>query len=409
MSANASSPTAILWADPAQAGWLCGAMERAGVAIVGAGTPEPGRAAELATGLSGSRDAVPVFDDLRAVLTTAQADLVLITSPGDFAGGQRQGVMDREDAAVLAACRARGVRVATLEPMPCSALQLSLPVEPAASHLGAATSGDVLAAPTGAGIVLGPGAIVRTETESVRARRPIDAGGGWAQPVPLLRLCRACRDAADVLEQFGHIRAVHVEAWCGPSQGTLGARLFDALDCIVALLGSPEQVDATYVWPARGRAIHAAAGETLRGLSGDLSASLRFSDGRAATIAISDHAARWSRSLTLIGDGGRLHISDDSASRSGTGTGGFTWLAADGRGLDTSRPARRRRGQEERPDEALVDALADQLARLLDPRTPAPAPTDYAAVLAAAGAALLSARTGEAESSQTILRMAGGR
>lgn len=409
MSVNASTPTTIIWADPAQASWLSAAAERAGVAIIGAGCPEPGRGAELAAGLSGNRDAIPVFDDLRAVLTAAQTDLVVIASPGDFAGGQRQGAMDREDAAVLAASRARGVRVATLEPMPCSALQLNIPIDPAVASPTANPDDEVLSAPAGAGLVLGPGPILRTESETSRSRRPIDAGGGWARPIPLLRFCRAFRDAADVIEQFGHIRAVHIETWCGPAQGSLGARLFDSMDCIVSLLGAPEQVDATYAWPLRGRSIHPAAGETLRGLSGDMSANLRFSDGRAATIAISDHAARWSRSVTLIGDGGRLHISDDSPSRSGTGTGSFTWLSADGIGTDSSRPARKRKGQDERPDEAFIDALADQISRLLDPRIPVPAPTDYAAVLAASGAALLSARTGEAESSQTILRMVGGR
>ena len=116
--------------------------------------------------------------------------------------------------------------------------------------------------------------------------------------------------------------------------------------------------------------------------------------------------------MTLIGEGGRLRVTDDGAGGSGgagMGTGGFVWLSADGQTVDASRPARRKRGQEERPDEAFVDAASEQVARLLDQRVPAPAPTDYAAVLAAAGAALLSARTGEAESPRTILRMAGSR
>lgn len=380
--------------------------------IVGAGSPEPGRGPELIAALGGDRDAIPLFDDLRGVLTAAQTDLVLIAAPGDFAGGQQQGGLDREDAGALAACRARGVRVATLEPMPCSALQLNIQIESlAAGVVSHSAATEVIAAPSAGGGSLGSGAPTRSEDADSESlpRQTIDAGGGWARATPLFRLSRAMRDASDVLDQFGHVRTLVVEGWCGPGQGSLGSRLFDAIDCVVSLLGTPEQIDASYVWPVRGRGLHQAAGETLRGLSGDLTANLRFADGRAATLALSDRASRWSRSITLIGDGGRLHVTDDAPQGIGTGTGGFTWLSADGASVDASRPGRRKRAQDDRPDEALVDAFADQLTRLLDHRTPAPSPTDYAAVLASAGAALLSARTGEAESSQTILRMVGGR
>ena len=403
----------IVWADPVQAGWLRAAAERAEVSIIGAGSPEPGRGPELIAALGGDRDAVPLFDDLRGLLTSASADLILIAAPGDFAGGQRQGAMDREDAATLATCRARGVPVATLEPMPCSALQLNVHVEAA---VGAAAGGDagaeMVGAPMGAGVVLGQGAPVRADEDrevTTRTRHAIDAGGGWARTIPLMRHSRAMREAADVLEQFGHIRTVVIESWCGPGQGSLGSRVFDAIESVVSILGVPEQVHASYVWPVRGRGLHAAAGETLRGLSGDMTANLRFADGRTASLALSDRASRWSRTVTLIGDGGRLRITDDGPAGLGTGTGGFSWLSADGATADASRTPRKKRGTDERPDEALVDAVADQLSRLLDPRTPTPSPTDSAGVLAAAGAALLSARTGEAESPETILRMVGGR
>lgn len=413
------SPTrhpAILWADPAQAGWLAAVVERAGLAVVGVGSPEPGRAGALAAAMGGGgRGEVRVWDDLRAALATGDAELVLLAAPGDFAGGQRQGAMDAEDAGALAACRARGVRIATLEPMPASVLQLDAPVQAAAADALGDGAGreEVIAASSGAGVVLGPGAPVLVDESEPRVRgRAIDSGGGWARVLPLLRHCRAMREAVDLFEHLGPVRTAVFEGWSGPGQGTLGARLFDAMDTLVWLLGAPEQVDAAYVWPARARPIHATTGETLRGLEGDLTANLRFADGRAAAVAVSDRAGRWSRSVTLIGEGGRLRVTDDGAGGSGgagMGTGGFVWLSADGQTVDASRLARRKRGQEERPDEAFVDAASEQVARLLDQRVPAPAPTDYAAVLAAAGAALLSARTGEAESPRTILRMAGSR
>ena len=402
--------TALIWADPAQASWLSVAATRAGLKTVGAGSPESGRGPEVVAGLCGDRDAAPAFDDLRAMLHSAQADVVLIASPGDFAGGQRQGTMDREDASALAACRGRGVRVATIEPMPCSALQLGVTIDALAASEAEAEA-EVVAAPAGAGVVLGQGSPLRAEEPreaAARVRGANDAGGGWARTLPLLRHSRATREAADVLEHFGHVRTVMFRGWCTRGQGSLGARLFDALDTIVSLLGTPEQVHATYVWPVRGRPVHPTTDETLRGLSGDLTANLRFADGRTAAVAVSDCASRWSRAVTLIGDGGRLCVSDDAPDGMGTGTGGFVWLNADGTTVDVSRSMREAR-TEGRTDEALVEAVADALSRLLDPRVPAPAPTDTAAVLATAGAALLSARTGEAELPDTILRMVKGR
>jgi hypothetical protein len=53
----------------------------------------------------------------------------------------------------------------------------------------------------------------------------------------------------------------------------------------------------------------------------------------------------------------------------------------------------------------LADLLREQMVAAIDPRSPAAAPTAWTRVLTTAGAALLSARTGEAESPETILRM----
>lgn len=406
------SPTrhpAIIWAEPAQAGWLAAVVERAGLEVAGVGSPEPGRAGELVQSLGLGVGRARVWDDLRAALATGEAALVLLAAPGDFAGGQRQGAMDAEDAGALAACRARGVRIATIEPMPASVLQLGASSQAPAGET--AERAEVVAASAGAGVVLGPGAPVLLDEPEPRVRgRAFDAGGGWARVVPLLRHGRAMRDAADLFEHLGPVRSAVFEGWGGAGQGSLGARLFDAMDTLVWLMGAPEQVDAAYIWPVRTRPVHATTGETLRGLQGDLTANLRFADGRAASVALSDCAGRWGRSVTLIGEGGRLRVFDDAGTGGGGGGGGgFVWFSADGQTVDASRPVRRRRGQEERPDEAFVEAVAEQVSRLLDPRVPPPSPTDYAAVLAAAGAALLSARTGEAESPRTILRMAGSR
>ena len=51
--------------------------------------------------------------------------------------------------------------------------------------------------------------------------------------------------------------------------------------------------------------------------------------------------------------------------------------------------------------------VAESLARLLDPGIPDPGPADHATLLAMGQAALLSARTGQAESPATIKHMVG--
>jgi hypothetical protein len=141
--------------------------------------------------------------------------------------------------------------------------------------------------------------------------------------------------------------------------------------------------------------VHALAGESLRGLSGDLTATLRFADGRAAGLVASDQGGRWNRTVSLVGAGGRLRIFDD----------GFEWIGPDGRKLDESRPSERVRGEE--PVSHAAAAIAEGIARLLDVGIPEGGPLDHATVLAMSQAVLLSARTSEPESPGTIRHMVG--
>ena len=116
--------------------------------------------------------------------------------------------------------------------------------------------------------------------------------------------------------------------------------------------------------------------------------------GKASIIA-SDQGGRWNRTTTLVGPKGRLRIFDD----------GFEWIGPDGAKVDQSRRATRKRGSDPDVPHA-VAAIADSLSRMLDAGAPDPGPSDHAAILAAGQAALLSARTGQAESPATIKRMA---
>jgi hypothetical protein len=255
----------------------------------------------------------------------------------------------------VGAATERGVQIATLEPVPASALEMR--------------SGWM---------------------EDSAVVRPVDA----LHVVPLARHSASFRDASDVLPSFGEIGTLAVESWGGPGEGSLGARLYGAIELVQALMGEPETIEAAYVSGSPGRAVHALPAESLRDLRGDMTACLRFADGRAASIVASDRAGRWNRTATLIGPSGRLRIYDD----------GFEWIGPAGDRLDATRE--RVRGQAPHTPHAVV-ALADALSRTIDSSIPEAAPTDHVAVLTVVQAALLSCRTGQGESPATIRRMVG--
>lgn len=389
----------LVWLDPEQAPLVRAVAERANLRIVAVGSPARGRSRELAEALGGQP-----LDDLRAALsTTTNAAAAWLAAPGDFGAGSIPS-----DLEAIRAFRSRGSRVATSEPIPASAL------ERAAGAWGA----------TG----IGGGAVGGAGT---------GAGGELLRFVPRTRLSRPVLEAAEVLDAFGPVRTVAFEAWSGRGEGSLGARLLDAMDVIAWLLGEPETIDASYIWPGKGvrdpdstiaagdggsggdgggapgiaagagGTLHKLPGESLRGLRGDITCNCRFADGRGAAIVLSDCAGRWNRSIALLGPGGRIRIYDD----------GFEWVAPDGRRIDASRglggpplPP----GSDERTAATADGALpgrsaavfADALHRYFTGREASPAPIDEPRALAMAGAALLSARTGEAESPSTITRMA---
>lgn len=325
----------IAWLDPSQAEFVRRIADAAGATIVRAGTPGGDRCGSAAQALG-----VESSDDLRTDLTDADCDLILIASPGEF------GLSDRADAEALRAARSRDVRVATLEPMPASAFDL----------------------PAG-------------WSDLVSGVAPSDC----AATVPLIRHSPVFRDAAEVIEQFGSVRTLLVDAFCARGQVSLGTLMFNAFDAAAALLGEPDTVAAAYTGEARGSGVHALPGESLRGLSGDMSAIVRYADGRSACVRVSDGAGGWARSVTLLGDAGRVTITDDALLR----------LDPDGRIEDDS-------VREQVSSEELV---ADAIKRMLDTALPEARVFDQELALSLCQVALLSARTGQAESPATIRRM----
>ncbi len=339
--------TAVVWLHPDQIDLVREVAAVAGLQIVAAGSSSRGQ-----SGAMGAALGVDVVDDLRSVLAEQAVSLIWIAAPGDFGVGHPEG-----DASAILNAKARGTKIASIEPIPARAL-------------------DLTAAPW-----LSEGSVVGA-AEGLRL-------------LPLLRFSRPFREAADVMANFGVIRSVSVELWGRPFHASLGSHLFSALDLVQSLLGEPEVIDTAIVSPAQSRGVHALPGETLRELSGDLSATLRFADGRAASIAASDHAGRWNRGLTLVGDAGRLRLYDD----------GFEWIDAQGQKADETRFRRPARGVT--TGDHAVAAIADAIKRLLDPSIPDVGPADLGRVLPIAQAALLSARTGQPESPTTIRRMIG--
>jgi hypothetical protein len=330
-----------LWVQTHKLNFARDLAAAAQLSIVAAGSPSKAQSGLVASAF----DAKPV-DDLRAVLTEADADLVLLMAVGEFAS---QGM--QEDARALSAAKSRNVKVASLEPIPASALELDAGGWKAAPHA----------------------------TDGVRF-------------LGLPRLSRSMREAAESLAAFGQARTILVESWGGPAHGSLGARVFWALDLALQLVGEPETIDAAFHPLGDATATRSPRSPSLTELHGDLTATLRGADGRLALLAASNRAGRWNAAATLVSDQGRLRFYDD----------GFEWIAPDGTKRDELRLGNRREGSA--PDHA-VAVMSDALVRLMDSSMPDPAPVNLAATLGVAQAALLSARTGQPESPGTIRRM----
>ncbi len=309
---------------------------RANLQLTIAGTPVRGRSPAIASAL----EAQP-HDDLRKLLLEADVELVWMLCADGL----------NEDPTPLVSAHERGVRLASLEPIPASAITIA--------HSRWQQAIDSM-----------------TVCDLVRL-------------CPLDRFSRAARDAADLLDLFGVASVLSIDAICAPHEGTLGSRLLSAIDQVHALLGEPEAVNAVYTPPPSDSPIVAAPGDDLYHLHGSMSAAIRLADGRGATILVSDQSDDWHRTMTLIGAKGRLTISDTGSNWSGepepTTEGGD--LAV-------------------RPNDA-AEAIAWSLRRLLDPGLPAERPTNLTSLLATAQTALLSARTGQAETIATVRRMAG--
>lgn len=338
----------IAWIRPDQVDLVRHACAVAALDLAAAGSPARGHSGAIAEQLGCEK-----IDDLRTALTEGRADAVFIADPGGFGR-----TAESNDASAIAAAHERGVRILSLEPIPES--------------VQAVSSSPWIAA------------------------GPSPAAWSHVRIVGLLRGLRPFRDAMERRADLGTIRSVSIHAWSSPAEGSLAARLVGALDALIHLLGDPEQVDAGYTSPILARGVHALPPETLADLHGDLTANVRFSNGRSAGLAVSNHAGRWGFDVQILAERGRMHVHDH----------GFEWFGVDGRAEDESRVKRPSRAKaEHEPIPPGAWAIGESLGRLADPHLPDAGPIDVPAVLSIAQTALLSARTGQSENPATIRRL----
>ncbi|GMV24646.1 MAG: hypothetical protein AMXMBFR58_06770 [Phycisphaerae bacterium] len=366
------SASLIAWVEPTQVEFLRAIASAADMAIAGAGSPLRGQTTTVAAMLD-----CPAVDDLRQALVDPRGDVLLMLARPDL------------DFAQLAPT---SMKIATVEPIPDSAL--------------APVAGDW----------------------------PGSSSGPKATPVhfiPLVRFGPVVKAASEILASFGDVAVVSHECLSQPGEGSLGARLFAAMDLVHMVIGEPDTIDAAFAPPpGAGPSATPTSSDTLAGLNGSITAHLRFTGQRSAVVVASNQAGRWNNTTTLMGAGGRLRLFDD----------GFEWIDASGRKLDEMRPKTARRGSKSagaadaspvarrgtrtarsaahaapaakaRPAPAAapypssVAAIADSLRRLLDNTLFPEPPADITTALAMGQAALLSCRTGQPESPATIRRM----
>jgi len=148
-----------------------------------------------------------------------------------------------------------------------------------------------------------------------------DSGSRTARFIPLMRHGRPFRGAEQILESFGTLQSAHVEMIAGTDGVTSASLLFDAMDLIHGLFGMPDNLFAARAgqgMPPRDPKVP---------LTGHIVVSLRYPNCSAAAVSIAEGGGKWSRRVAILGEGGRLIVSDD----------GVEWLSSEGEILDAGR------------------------------------------------------------------------
>jgi hypothetical protein len=114
-----------------------------------------------------------------------------------------------------------------------------------------------------------------------------------AKFIPLMRRSTSYGEATDDIEQFGLAISAHCTMTCSSVEGTLWSRLFDAMDCINHLFGTPEIVQA-FLHSSR-------VPDEPSDLLGHMTVNMQFQQQRCATLLLSDQAT-WKREVLMISE-----------------------------------------------------------------------------------------------------------
>jgi hypothetical protein len=198
--------------------------------------------------------------------------------------------------------------------------------------------------------------------------------------VPLARRSPGYRAAAAAIEALGSTGCLNLAFRCGPGQGSLFARLYDAMDIVNSLVGCPEMIDAACAGPLPSTP------DSLPAMVGSITANLRFRENRCASVAVTDRAGSWFRGITALGDAGCVRLDDQ----------GFEWLGADGRRIDAHRE----------PAALTPGTLIGQHLRLaLGGSADGVPPPDHPLLLSLCETVRLSCRTGGPEEPRRVREM----
>lgn len=249
------------------------------------------------------------------------------------------------DVRALLQARSRGVRVACLEAAPSSAIDLL------------SCGWDAIEDP------LEPDDLI------------VPISLAWKPPPQL----------TDLLKEFGTARALQLSTG-GPAQrGTLISRLLFAFALVSEFIAEVESVDASFIDSVGNPSLHLLPQEKLTELHGSFNCLLRFSGSRSATLLVSDQQQTSFFDLSMIGTQGSLRLSCTQDAID------CVWIHADNTREETH---------------IKVDAIPFELSLVLEALEPKIETTvSMESMLTFAQTALLSARTGEAESTSTISRI----
>jgi hypothetical protein len=199
--------------------------------------------------------------------------------------------------------------------------------------------------------------------------------------LPLLRWCPAYIAAAEPTQAIAQAQAANITSIGKADDLSLFARLADAMDFAIHLIGVPDQIDATLT----GGLVEPP--EHLRGLAGHMTVNLHAADQAGATLCVSDRSPIHHRSAIVVGRTGVLTMDDHRYALH----------------TESDEPLDQFEGDRSANDTASLVAL--QLRYHLSHALTRDA-VDRRTIIGCCQTALLSTRTGQSESTERILRIA---